>query len=346
MVAMRPQVSLQDYSTMRLGGTAAYVCEVADRFEVPNAIEWAEKHKLPFIMIGGGSNIVWKDSGYNGLVIVNRIKGIQKLSEDNDNLYLTVGAGEVWDDVVALSVESGFCDLAPLSLIPGTAGATPVQNVGAYGTEISRTLVTVEAWDMQTRSFVTLPGFECDFAYRSSRFKTHDAGRFFITGITLHLTSHELEPPFYASLEHYFAEHGIKTFDGKTVRQSVIALRSLKLPDPKQIPNCGSFFGNPIVDEIKFNQLVQDHPTLRYWKQPDGNVKLGAGWLIENVGLKGFHDKETGMATWDHHALVLVNERARSTKDLENFVTRIQKAVMDQFGVALTPEPQLLPVTR
>lgn len=343
MISIRQQVSLRDFSTMKLGGEAAYMCEVSNRFDVPKAIEWADEHKLPYIMVGGGSNIVWKDTGFAGLVIVNRIKGIEKTSEDDENLYLTVGAGEVWDNVVSVSVDSGFCDLAPLSLIPGTAGATPIQNVGAYGTDIAHSLVTVEAWDTQIKTFVTIPGFECEFGYRTSRFKTTEAGRFFITGITLHLTSKHLEPPFYAALDHYFVEHGIKKYTGDVVRQSVIALRSLRLPDPSQVPNCGSFFGNPIVDEIKLNDLLLDHPDLRYWKQPDGSVKLGAGWLIEHSGFKGFHDKETGMATWDHHALVLVNEHASTTSQLEAFMTRIQTAVLQQFGVSLIPEPQILP---
>lgn len=343
MVTIRTQVNLADLSTMRLGGTAAYVCDITNRFEVPNALEWAEKQNLPVLMIGGGSNVVWKDEGFKGLLMLNKITGIETVVEDADNTYLAVGSGEEWDDVVKTSVDLGYCDLAPLSLIPGTAGATPIQNVGAYGVDISHSLVSVEAYDRQLKKFITIPSFECGFSYRTSRFKSSDKDRFFITGISLHLTKHKLEPPFYTALQHYFTEHGVSDFTGPVVRQSVIALRSLKLPDPKQVANCGSFFGNPIIDQIQLEEILNTYPSLKYWPCNDGTYKVSAGWLLENAGFKGLHDKPTGMAIWEHHALVVVNERASTTKDLLNFVEKVKQKIRTEYNIELIEEPQILP---
>jgi UDP-N-acetylmuramate dehydrogenase len=173
-------VSLKDYSTMRLGGTAAYLVEANNKQEVQEAVVWADANNLPAIMVGSGSNIVWKDEGFPGLIIVCKLMGIEERQEDDENYYLTVAAGETWDNVVAQTAAKGLTGVEALSLIPGTAGATPVQNVGAYGQEIAQTLVTVEAYDRQTKQMVLLQNADCGFGYRTSRFKTTDHGRFFI----------------------------------------------------------------------------------------------------------------------------------------------------------------------
>ncbi len=341
---IRQQVSLKDYSTMRLGGTAAYVLHIQAKDEIPEAIAWAEERKLPVMMIGDGSNIVWKDEGFPGLVLVNKIQGFEERQEDEENYYITVGAGENWDGVVARVTAKGLTGIEGLSLIPGTAGATPIQNVGAYGQEISQTLVSVEAYDLQAKNFVTIQNIDCGFGYRKSRFNTADRGRFFITSITLHLLRGNPQPPYYRTVQLYFEEHSITgECTPQVMRDAVIAIRSSKLPDPSKIANNGSFFGNPIVERAKFDELLAEYGELPYRELDDGRVKLSAAWMIEQVGLKDYHDTETGMATWHLQPLVFVNETAQNTAQLIAFRQKILDAVQQRFGVTLQQEPELLP---
>lgn len=343
MKRMDPQqnVSLTAYSTMGLGGPAAWLTDITSREQVPQALAWANERQLPVVMIGGGSNIIWGDAGWSGLVMVNKIQGYETLEIDDVNVYITVGSGENWDSVVARSVEAGLTGIEALSLIPGTAGATPVQNVGAYGQEIAETLLTVEAYDSQANSFVTITGSDCGFAYRTSRFKTSDRGRFYITGLTLNLRRGNPLPPFYGAVQTYFTEHQITQYTPATLRQAVLDIRANKLPDPAMVHNTGSFFGNPIVPEAKFNELSLQYDPLPHWPA-DGGIKLSAAWLIEQVGLKDVHDQETGMATWPTQPLVLVNEHARSTAELLKFKQKVVSAVQAKFGVTLEQEPELL----
>lgn len=339
---IQEQVSLRDYSTMRLGGTAAYLCEVTSRQEVEEAIAWAEERQLPTLVIGSGSNIIWRDEGFAGLIIVNKIMGYDVRAEDEDNHYLTIGAGENWDHVVARSVEAGLSGIECLSLIPGTAGATPVQNVGAYGQDIAGCLVSVEVYDLSTHSFANIPNIDCQFGYRTSRFKTTDRGKYVITGILLHLTRTLPQPPLYAALQKYLQEHGIATYDAAVLRDAVINIRSSKLPDPATVANNGSFFGNPIVDQGTFTQIQADYPMVPHWEVAEG-IKLSAAWLIEQVGFRNVHDSETGMATWPTQPLVFVNESAQSTENLLTFRQKVLDAVREKFDVTLQQEPELLP---
>lgn len=328
---------------MRLGGNAAYLVHAATRQELADAAHWADSRQLPVIVIGIGSNIVWRDEGFPGLVIVNGIKRFEDFGEDSTNHYITIGAGENWDESVAKTVAAGLTGIEALSLIPGTAGATPVQNVGAYGQEIASTLVSVEAYDRQLKSFVNVMNADCAFGYRTSRFKTVDRGRFLISAVTLHLTKGNPEPPFYASVQNYLAEHGISNVAPQTLRDAVIAIRTSKLPDPAKVANNGSFFANPVVDMGVFTQLVAAHGDLPHWNVDDRHVKLSAAWLVDNAGFKDYHDAETGMATWPAQALVFVNEHARATADLLRFKAKVAGAVQTKFGITLEQEPELLP---
>lgn len=337
-------VSLRDHSTMRLGGNAAYLCEVHNRQEVEEAVRWAGEQNLPILMIGDGSNIIWKDEGFPGLVIVNKIMGFEEQQEDEENYYVTVGAGENWDSVVARTAAKGMTGIEGLSLIPGTAGATPVQNVGAYGQEISQTLVSVEVYDLQAKQFMNIQNMDCAFSYRTSRFKAADRGRFLITGITLHLLRQNPQPPFYRAVQQYFDDHNIH--DGITpqvMRDAVVAIRQSRLPDPAKIANNGSFFGNPIVDEAVYIQLQADHGEVPHWPTSDGRVKISAAWLIEKAGLKDYHDAETGMATWPAQPLVFVNERAQTTAHLLAFRQKVLDTIKQKFNITLQQEPELLP---
>jgi len=338
-------VPLKDYSTMRLGGTARYAVEVASRDELKQSVDFATSQNMPWIIIGTGSNVIWRDEGFDGLLIVNKISGYEVNERDEENVYITVGGGENWDSVVARSVESGLSGIEALSLIPGTAGATPVQNVGAYGQEIGNVLLSAEVYDTQTGKFTFLSKYDCKFGYRDSIFKHEGRGRYAIAAITLHLLKTNPEPPFYQAVERYFAENNITEINPAAIRDAVITIRSGKLPDVAKVANNGSFFANPIVDEGKLVQLQADFPDIAFWKLEGGlAAKLSAAWMIEKAGFKDAHDTVTGMATWATQPLVLVNESAKSTDDLLNFKQMIVDKVQTMFGITLVQEPELLPL--
>lgn len=342
MTGMQEQVSLADYSTMRLGGQARYLTDLHDRSELPELLMWASDRQLPVIMIGSGSNIVWRDEGFNGLVIVNKLRGIS-FKDDEEDTLLTVAAGEIWDDVVRQACERGWNGIAELSLIPGTTGATPVQNVGAYGREISDVLVSLEAYDIQTDEFVTISADDCEFGYRNSRFKAGDKGRFYITAVTLQLSKTPPQPPYYTAVEEYLGQHNVTEPTVNDIRQAVIAIRSQKLPDPSVVANNGSFFGNPVIPMATYDGIADRLSGIKAWPLDNGMIKLSAASLLEHAGFKDQHDPETGMGTWPQQPLVLVNESAQNTAALLAYRQRIIDTVREKFGVELEQEPELLP---
>jgi UDP-N-acetylmuramate dehydrogenase len=339
---IKQNVALPGYTTMKLGGSAAYLTDIHSRQDIIDAIDWAVEHQLPPIMIGGGSNIFWRDEGFNGLVLVNKILGYEDFAEDDFNHYITIGAGENWDKIVERSVNEKLSGIEALSLIPGTAGATPIQNVGAYGQEISQTLVSVEAYDLHTRKFLNIPNEQCLLGYRTSKFKTTDRDRYLISSITLHLTRSNPEPPFYVTLQTFLSKHKIKEYSPLVIRNAVIAIRQSKLPDPAIVANNGSFFANPVVDDSSLMQLLNNYPEIPHWITDKG-AKISAAWLLEQTGFKDLHDTETGMATWPKQPLVLINEHAKSTADLLKFKQKIIDAVHTKFNILLEQEPELLP---
>ncbi len=336
-------VPLALYSTMRLGGKANSVAHIRTKDELIEALDWAKEHDLPVIMIGLGSNVVWRDEGFNGLILVNEFPGYEVTLDDGENYQITVGAGENWDSVVERSVADKASGIEALSLIPGLAGATPVQNVGAYGQEIAETLFSVEAYDNTKKTFVTLSNKDCDFSYRSSIFKDAKKGRYFIISLNLHLQKTHLKLPLYQSLQDYLNENEITDHSPYTIRKAVIAIRSSKLPDPAVVANNGSFFANPIIDNETFDKLKLVHPSIKHWPVGKSKQKLAAAWLIEKSGFKDIHDKATGIATWPTQPLILVNEKAKSTSDLLAFKKKIIDVVKENFGVTLIQEPELLP---
>ena len=335
-------VSLRDYSAMRLGGKARFFGQAASEDELKKLVAWAKKQDVPMIVVGEGSNIIWRDKGFDGLLIANRITGREVLDEDEKSATIRVGAGEVWDSVVEWTVRKNLSGIEFLSAIPGLTGAAPVQNIGAYGAEISQTLVELNALDTHSGEFVVIKNQACGFAYRTSRFKTTDKGRFIITSITLKLSKSPPAPPFYESLEKYLAKRKIKDYTPRAIREAVTAIRAIKLPSPARVANNGSFFTNPIIDKKQFEQLQKKYPDIKGW--PHGTkVKVSAGWLLEEAGFKGVHDQQTGMGTWPAQALVLVNEHAKNTADLLTFKQKIQTKVHQVFGIVLEQEPELLP---
>jgi UDP-N-acetylmuramate dehydrogenase len=341
---MQPQqnVPLNNYSTMRLGGNASYLLDIREPGQIPEAIKWAEDKSLPVIMIGGGSNIIWSDEGFGGLVLVNKIFGFE-LQKNDTGAFLTVGAGEPWDSVVARTVNEGLSGIEQLSLIPGSTGATPIQNVGAYGREIAEVLVCVQAYDTKERKMVTIDKTDCQFSYRNSRFKSTEKGRFFIASVTLTLSNNPPMPPFYASLEAYLNEHNIHEYTPQTIRDAVIAIRSSKLPDPAKVANCGSFFKNPVIPLDQLCELREQYPGIKYWETDENKAKVSAAWLLEDLGLKDYHDEQTGMATWPKQPLVFVNEHAQNTASLIAFRDSVASLVKDKFGISLEQEPEILP---
>ncbi|HSX04942.1 MAG TPA: UDP-N-acetylmuramate dehydrogenase [Candidatus Saccharimonadales bacterium] len=344
MVQPTPNVSLSNYSTMRLGGIADYLVDIHSANDLVAAVDWAHERHLPMIMIGGGSNIFWQDDGFRGLVMVNKIMGYQDAVQADCIHVLTVGSGEPWDSVVARSVQAGLTGIEALSFIPGTAGGTPIQNVGAYGQRISRVLISLEAYDTETHQIVTIAAKDCGFGYRDSRFKSADRGRFFITSITLKLKEGNPMPPYYIAVQDYLQRYPVEApITPAVLRDVVIAIRTAKLPDPERVANNGSFFANPVVSETEAKRLEAAFPGIPCWPGDDGTYKIPAAWLIEQVGLKGYHDTETGMATWEKHALVLVNEHAKTTADLFTFKQKIVDTVQARFGITLVQEPELLP---
>ncbi len=340
---LKQNVSLKNYSTMRLGGNARYLCEVQDYHDIATIAEFAKANNLPIKMIGSGSNIIWSDAGYPGVVIVNKIPGYD-VQDQGEQQFIVVGAGENWDSVVARSVEAGMSGIEQLSLIPGTAGATPVQNVGAYGREIADVLVCVQAYDLENKQMVVIPKSNCGFGYRTSRFKTDDKDRFLITSITLSLTKNKPMPPFYNSVTAYLDErkipHGQVT--SQILRQAVVDIRQEKLPDPSQIPNCGSFFHNPIISMMDLEPIREKYPSVVYWPVGEDEAKVAAGWLLEQLGLKGYHEPNTGMAVWDKQALVFINEKATQTAQLLAFRDAVVKSVKEKFNIDLVQEPELV----
>ena len=236
----------------------------------------------------------------------------------------------------------GLSGVEFLSLIPGTTGATPVQNVGAYGAEVADAIITLEAYDRTEKQMVTLRGGDCDFGYRTSRFKTTNKHRFFITSVTFSLQKRPPTPPFYGALQQYFTDHNVTDITPAAVREAVIAIRSSKLPDPALVANNGSFFANPIISGADYFQLVTDYPDMPHWPTTDDRVKISAAWLVEQAGFKDYHDAETGMATWAKQPLVLVNEHAETTAQLKTFKAKIVEAVQVKFNVVLEQEPELI----
>lgn len=342
-MVIEENISLAQYSTMRLGGEAQFLCIVTNEDEVEKAAAFAQKKGLATHVVGGGSNTIFPDKGFEGLVVVNQITGLD-VTDLKDGCEMNIGAGEEWDRVVKESVERGFSDIATLSIIPGTAGAAPIQNIGAYGQQISDSLVSVRAFDLEEEKWQTILRQSCNFSYRSSRFNREDKGRFIVSSLKLQLCRKNESAPFYADIERYLELHNIRTsaVSPEDLRRATIAVREAKLPDPKLVANTGSFFKNPVVEEEAFNQLCAHYPTLKSHKTDDGKLKLYAGQLMELAGFKNYHDKSTGMATWKNQALVLVNENAKTTSDLLDFKKKIITSVHASFGITLEQEPELV----
>jgi len=330
-------IPLKNYTTMKIGGNARFMTEVRTPDEVAEIYKNAKSQNLPIFILGGGSNVIVHDEGFSGIVVRMRIPGFEIVADDENSTTIKIGAGENWDSVVQRTVEMRLSGIESMSAIPGTAGAAPVQNVGAYGQEIADTLQSLEAYDNQTGTFVTLQDTDCGFSYRNSIFRGEQSGRYVITSITIKLSKNIPQPPFYESLQKYLDEHGIKIFTVDVIRGAVIEIRKNKLPDPEILPNSGSFFKNGIVEKWQLDDLHKIDANMPMYDLGDGRFKVPSGWLIENAGLKGslIH----GMRVYDKNALVLVNESATSYSDLAMARDEIIGKIRDKFRIQIEQEP-------
>lgn len=334
-------IPLKNLTTMRLGGPTQFFAEAHTPQEVQALYQNALSKQVPVFIIGGGSNLVAHDEGYHGLIIRIKIPGFDIIADDLNTTTIKVGAGENWDDVVKRTVDMRLTGIEAMSMIPGTVGAAPVQNVGAYGQEIAGVMVSLEAYDTTTNTFVTLQNADCEFAYRHSIFRGSQSGRYIITSVTMQLSKSLPAPPFYDSLQAYFDEHSITVFTQQIVRDAVMAIRSDKLPDPAVKPSAGSFFKNAIIESWLLNDLKKTYPDLKAYDMGGDSFKISTGWLIEQAGFKGqlLH----GMRVNDKNALVLINESATSYTDLAAARDEIIGKVRDTFRILIEQEPLEVP---
>ncbi len=344
---IKENVPLAPFTTLGVGGAARYFGEVANADGLRAGVEWAQSRALPIFILGGGSNIVVADSGFAGLVLHMRIRGIETRIE-SEAAIVSAGAGEVWDDLVTICATQNWAGVECLSGIPGYVGATPMQNVGAYGQETSETLVRLEAFDLLSRQLVTLNNAECDFGYRTSRFKTTDRDRFIITQVTYRLRVGGEPQLRYAELEAELARCGVTHPTAAQVREAVIAIRRRKAmvidASDADSRSVGSFFINPVVTQAELEAIKMraaygaERDKLPSFATSEGKVKLSAAWLIEQAGLR--RGTQRGAVGISHkHALALTNRGGATAREVLELADEIKARVRDAFGVELRPEP-------
>lgn len=331
---------LSSHTTMRLGGSARYFVDVESVEEIDTVVRMAVEQHAPMYILGGGSNTVVTDEGFDGIVMRNRLMGFEIAHDETFTTTIRVGAGEDWDETVKKTVDMNLTGVEALSGIPGTVGAAPVQNIGAYGQEVADTITSVEAYDTTTQRTVTLSPEDCQFSYRHSIFRGEAYERYIITAVHVQLRKAAPEPPFYAALQKYFDEHGVTEFSPQVIREGVLAIRFDKLPDPATHPNSGSFFKNAIIEDWQYAALQQKYPDAPSYAMPGDRHKIPTGWLIEQCGFKGklLH----GIRVHDKNALVLINESAERYADLKAAAQEIIDSVAQTFQITIEQEPLLL----
>jgi len=326
---------------MRLGGAARYVAEACTPADVAEAYRFARDRDLPAYALGGGSNVVGRDEGFDGVVILNKLTGLHMTDVAGAPGTITVEAasGELLDDLAAATAQRGYTGLEATSAIPGTVGGAVMQNAGAYGQELSDVLVKVKAYDIQRGEFVTFARDQLDLSYRHSIFNSTAHGRYFITAAIVELRQGALEGELYGSLQAYLADQGITSRQPTAIRAAVTAIRAEKLPDPAVLPSSGSFFKNITVREDQVEGFRTRFPGIPIY-MIGSCWEIASGWLVEQAGLKGalLH----GMRVSDKAALILINESARSYADLAAARAEITQAVQEKFGFTLQQEPEEL----
>lgn len=332
-------VSLAPYTTFQIGGPARWFAQATTEKEIAEGVEFAHKRELPFFVLGGGSNLLVRDSGFPGLVIHVGMRGIR---QDGD--CFEVAAGEPWDAFVSYAVERDYAGIECLAGIPGTVGATPVQNVGAYGQEVAETIVRVRAWDTKTDQFVELDAADCGFSYRRSVFNSTERGRYIVTAVTYRLRPSGEPNLRYADLRHRFSAGGPPCL--KEVSEAVREIRHGKgmliVEDEPDCRSAGSFFKNPVVNSATYARIAAESTSaVPSYPAGEGLVKLPAAWLVEHAGFpKGYTMGRAGISS--KHTLALINRGGATADDVLALAERIQTSVREKFGIELAMEPVVL----
>ncbi len=337
------KVLLAPYTTFGIGGHARYFASVTSEQELVEALEFAQEKNLRIFILGSGSNILVSDQGFDGLVIHNQIKDFKSVERD-DEVFITSGAGENWDTIVERSVAKGLSGIELLSGIPGTIGAAPVQNIGAYGTSVDRVLQSVRVYNRTTKTFEVLTQEQCHFSYRSSIFKEQGISRYIITSVTLRFSQAQGALPSYPDLASKFEKGGHPSV--ASLREAVIEIRASKgmvvMPEYESYKSAGSFFQNPIVSKEQFEDLLPlPCKTPWYWVLTDGRVKISAACLIQQAGfVKGYREGNVGLSP--RHTLAIVNYGNATSSEIRNFAKSISERVKEKFSITLEQEVQYI----
>jgi len=326
---------LQDITTFHAKVFAKYYTVFSSVEFLRQILSSPELKTMPFILLGGGSNVLFTGD-FNGVIIRNAIEGIEVIKEDEDAIFIKASAGEKWHDVVLYCVNRNYGGIENLSLIPGTVGAGPIQNIGAYGVELKDVLHEVEAMNISTQEIRKFTNTECKFGYRDSIFKEEEKGNYIILGVTLKLHKNPKVNVSYGTLSKELEIMGVTKPTIKDVSNAVIKIRSSKLPDPDKLGNAGSFFKNPVITNQLFEEIKTNHPDVVSFPAMDGFTKLAAGWLIEQCGWKGKRIGDAGVHK--DQALVLVNYGDATGKEIYELSTQIINSVKEKFGVELERE--------
>ncbi|MSU56450.1 MAG: UDP-N-acetylmuramate dehydrogenase [Candidatus Taylorbacteria bacterium] len=333
---IQEHISLKELTTMKIGGTARYFCSASTREEVEEAVLFTHGKKVPVIVLGGGSNILIASGEINALVLKIEIKGIEWATHGTDMEQVVVGAGESWDGLVARTVEKGFWGIENLSGIPGTTGAAPIQNIGAYGTEVKDTILWVEVFDIAAGKLRQLTNAECRFSYRDSIFKKPEGKALIVTRVAFALKRGGTPNLEYKDLKNHFA--GKETPPLTDIRNAVLEIRGRKFPDLSVVGTAGSFFKNPIIPKEKFDTLKQKFPDLPGF--PMGNdVKIPLAWILDNVcNLKGATDGNVGM--FKNQPIVLVNFGGATFEEVMLLAKKVADCVREKTGIDVECEVQ------
>ena len=329
-------VSLESRNTFGLPAIAELAYDITSPDQLPGLMAHTLSEGGAWRVLGGGSNVVLPNA-LSGSTLLMNISGREIIDSNDHFTAVAVGAGENWHDFVAWTLEQNLPGLENLALIPGTVGAAPIQNIGAYGAEVADHLASVEAFDSKEQTFVTLSKADCQFAYRDSYFKNNPE-RYIVTKVVFNIPKVWTPRLTYADLTKQFSAHS--TPSAQEIFTAVCNIRQSKLPDPKIIGNAGSFFQNPIVDTTQYQNLVALHPNLASYPDVNGTRKLAAGWLIDQCGFKGYRAGPAGV--YEKQALVIVNHGGARANDILELANTIQKKVKERFGVELQIEPNIL----
>ncbi|KTC33644.1 MAG: UDP-N-acetylmuramate dehydrogenase [Pseudomonas sp.] len=334
---IQSDVSLKPFNSFGVEVKARLFAQAHDDADVREALDYGRKHQLPLLVIGGGSNLLLAGN-IQALVLRMASRGIRLLSDDGQRVVVEAEAGETWHPFVQWTLDQGLSGLENLSLIPGTVGAAPMQNIGAYGVEIKDVFAGLTALDRQTGELRDFDLEQCQFAYRDSLFK-RETGRWVILRVRFALSRAGHLHLEYGPVRQRLAEQGIAHPTASDVSRAICSIRSEKLPDPAVLGNAGSFFKNPVVPAVLAERIRQEHPNLVGYPQADGQVKLAAGWLIEQAGWKGFREADAGVHRLQ--SLVLVNYGSASGQQLLALALKIQRDIAERFQVELEMEPNL-----